>query len=119
MAKELLEWATTLIAFGQFVVESKQSAISRRSTLALCLPRIDFAAAFLAIGVIKGSNQGKPARDQLDRLEKLKGCWVSFVEDGRTKVGLLEKVPDDIHGHCSIRHYKKKLPDFSSMTADE
>src|SRR5262249_38088792 len=82
-------------------------------------PRINFAAALIAIGVIKRTHQGDAVDNQLARLKKLKGCWVSFVEGGRTSVGLLEKVPEDTRGHCSILHYKKKLPDFDSMSEEQ
>jgi hypothetical protein len=113
------EWATTLIALGQFLAEIKGATLARKSTFALCLPRIDYAAAFFVTGIIKQSHQGEPVHDQLARLQKLKGRWVSFVEGGRTGVGLLEKVPEDIRDQCKILHYKKKLPDFESMTEEE
>jgi hypothetical protein len=113
------EWATTLIALGQFFAEIKRATLDRKSTFALCLPRIDYAAAFFAVGIIKQSHQGDPVADQLARLQKLKGCWVSFVDGGRSRVGLLETVPEDIGGQCKILHYKKKLPDFESMTEEE
>jgi hypothetical protein len=112
-------WATTLIALGRFLAEAKRTTLPRKCTLALCLPRVDYAAVLFAIGIIKHSYQGEPVPDQLGRLRKLKGAWVSFVEAGRTGVGRLEQVPDDVDGQCKILHYKKRLPNFDCMTAEE
>jgi hypothetical protein len=110
MTNKQSEWVTAFFAFGQFLAD-KQPTLARKTTLALCLPRINYAAAFLALGVIKRSHHGEPVDTQLARIGKLKGCWVSFVEGGRAGVGLLEKVPEDIHvGTARYFITKKSCP---------
>jgi hypothetical protein len=83
-------WAETLIEIGEQFVLGLSRAPSRPQTLALCLPCINYAAAFLGIGLLKAGSTHKLEESHQKRLESLLGCWVSYTKMKLTSIGILE-----------------------------
>lgn len=98
----------------------KSSTKSRLITVALCLPRIDFSAILVALGVIKNQLKLNAGISDRNKLHKLIGNWVSYQPPNtRPVVGVLEYNPDENEEtRYSIRLYAK-TPAPESMTVNE
>jgi hypothetical protein len=94
IAKDIIPiWAKTLTALGERFAILAADHKSPRVTLALCLPCIDYAAAFLGIGILKARLSASSIVSQKDRLDSLLGQWVIFKGTRQTDVGILEFCP--------------------------
>ena len=116
--KEIPKWARAFIKLGEEVARLAQNEPDRHSTLALCLPRVDFAAAFVTVGLIKGSLGKKEISSEKDRLNSLVGQWVTIKSNtGIKKPGILEYC--DSTERFKILHYKKDIKDPNLMTYEQ
>ena len=85
----LPEWGTALVKLGgQFASKVRQNP-SRRITIALCLPCLDYAAAFVGLGIIGKPNDTSSGDSMEERMKGLLGKDVSFKVGDRTLVGVL------------------------------
>jgi len=85
-------WAMDLISLGECFLNLTRVHEDRRLTLALCLPRVEFAAAFLGLGILKmmTNEQMLPSQEE-HRIRGLLGEWVTFQGTKRKPViGQLE-----------------------------
>lgn len=113
-------WAKNFIEIGTvFAQKTKLDTDNHPSTLALCIPKIDFATSFIALGVIINSSDNYTTSYNLDKLKQMLGTWVSFQGKHRREIGWLSFVPEDETGMIVITMYKKKLPDFSKMSSKD
>jgi len=83
-------WANALIDMGEQFATSINAGSSRRQTLALCLPCINYAAILLGVGLLKASQASLVDESHQQRLTSLLGQWVIFEQSGNTKIGILE-----------------------------
>jgi hypothetical protein len=113
-------WAQALVEMGFAFARGVEALSQSNATLAVCLPRIEFAALFTALGVI-GWRIGKAdPKEGLERLRAMLGTWISFEVGGAFKVGRLEHVPEDEKGPVRILESKgKKPPNFDDMSLEE
>lgn len=84
-------WAGYLIQVGAwFGSHSRESAT--KITVALSMPRVDYGAALLSLGVLTGDIKGVPELDAAERWELFVGRNVRFDDKDAKKVGKLEAV---------------------------
>lgn len=95
VANEIPDWACSLVALGEKLVELVDEKQTHRLTLALCLPCMAYAAAFTGIGMVKKRFSGSSCNSHKERLESLKGEWVSLKKGNKTDVGILEFDAED------------------------
>lgn len=98
---DIPDWVNTLVAIGERFEEVASNESSKRLTVVLCLPCIDFAAAFLGIGILKSRFNHLSSTSQKDRMFSLIGKGVEFRIKGKTKAGILEYC--EIDGNYKIR----------------
>jgi len=115
-------WIDYLIYIGEFIKISSAQDKAQNITIALCLPRIDYAAAFIGLGILKASNFKSEAKiaDSINvsPLHQWVEKWVAFQKnDGQDIVGILEYCSD--RNEFKIRHYKRKIPNLADMTLEE
>ena len=105
------------MSFGE---RHSRAAVERpesRLTLALCLPRLNYAAAFIGLGIIKSKLPIAKVETQEERLQDLVGKWVSFSsETGPIKVGILEYC--EVGKRYKLQIYKRKVPAPDSMSEE-
>ena len=117
---KLPTWAMTFIEIGKaFAQKTKLETTANPSTLALCIPKIDFAASFIALGVTTNSSNEYNVGYKLDELRGMQGSWVSFQGKRTREIGWLSFVPENENGMIVITMYKKKLPNFSKISREE
>jgi len=116
----LSPWAEALVKLGFTFARALELHEQSNATLAICLPRIEFAALLLALGVIKWKTSKASPKEGLERLHALVGTWVSYEHNGVTKVGRLDQVPQNEDGYVRILEFKgKKVPNFEDMSLEE
>jgi hypothetical protein len=86
---EIPSWAASLVAIGEKTAATVDGQPLRGLTIALCLPRIDYAAAFVGIGMVKRRFPCNPTASQEGRMKNLLGKWVSFGSGPNAVVGIL------------------------------
>ncbi|MBT64844.1 MAG: hypothetical protein CML13_16725 [Puniceicoccaceae bacterium] len=113
-------WAKNYIKIGRtFSCQTKSSPSNHPSTLALCIPKIDFAAAFIALGVTIDASEAFTANYNLEELKTMIGSWVSFQGRRSREIGMLKSVPESNTEMITVTMYKKKLPDLSKLPPEK
>jgi hypothetical protein len=113
-------WAEALVRMGFAFAGAMELLEQSNASVAVCLPRIEFAALFMAFGVIKWKACRASPKQGLQRLRALLGTWVSYEHNGVTKVGRLDHVPENGDGYVKILDFKgKKVPNFGDMSLEE
>lgn len=112
----LPKWALGLVSTGELISRNAKENADKKLTVALCLPRVDYAAAFLGLGIMKARCTSGNSDGEQERLKQLVGKWVSFESPRKTAVGILEHCEDS--EEFSIRLYSK-IPKEESMTEEE
>jgi hypothetical protein len=111
-------WTRVLMRFGEQCSRSVAETPDSRLTLALCLPRVNYAAAFFGLGVIKSKYPVTRVETQDQRLQDLVGKWVCLeLETATTNVGILEYCK--VSQKYKLRIYQKKLPSPDSMSEEK
>ena len=115
-------WIDYLIYIGEFIQALSAKDKAKNITIALCLPRIDYAAAFIGLRILKGSNVNSEAKiaDAVNAppLHQWVGKWVAFqTKAGQDIVGILEYCSN--FNEYKIRHYKRKMPNLADVTLEE
>lgn len=87
-------WAKALSDIGSFMDDLGAPSDSKPSVVGICLPRIDYAALFVGVGVFLGTPKASPAHSSpdLERLSKLVGSPVAYQKNERTFLGILESI---------------------------
>lgn len=112
----LPEWAHSFISFGEIMALKVQENTDKKLTVALCLPRVDYAGAFLGLGIMKADCTSGNTDSEPERLKQLVGKWVSFEGPRKAVVGILEHC--EYRNEFSIREYSR-IPEEDSMTEEE
>jgi hypothetical protein len=111
-------WIDYLVEIGQFIASIAKDSENNNVTVVLCLPRVDYAAAFIGVGIIKASHVENRVSANEVPLHQWIGNWVTFENnDGTNIVGVLEYCKD--RSEFKIRHYKRKIPNLANMTLEE
>ena len=115
-------WAASLFRFGgQLYDQSTRDTL--HPTLALCLPRIEYAALFLSLGWLLSKASAyalAEGRGSVDRLRQMLHHCVSFDSAGKLEMGRLVEVPEDENGYVKILVHKgRKTPDLTSMSLEK
>jgi hypothetical protein len=110
-------WAEALVKLGFIFARDIELYPLSHATLAISLPRIEFAALFIALGVLKWK-AGKGAQQEgVDKLRSMLGTWVSYESNGITRVGRLDYVPQSADYCIKILEFKgRKLPNFEELS---
>lgn len=111
----LPKWALGLVRAGELISRNAKEKADRKLTVALCLPRVDYAGAFLGLGIMKAFCDSDKTDSEQQRLNQLVGKWVSFEGPRKTVVGILEHREGS--KEFSIREYSK-IPKEESMTEE-
>lgn len=115
--EHLPNWAYNIIAAGELVAKKINEDADKKVTLALCLPRADYAAVFLGLGIMKAHCTSSNSNSEQERLKQLVGKWVSLEgSNKKATVGILEHCEE--RKEFSIRLYSR-IPKEESMTEDE
>jgi hypothetical protein len=110
-------WAEALVVLGFSYARVLEDHSQCKATLAICLPRIEFAALFIALGMIRWKVSRSSEKEGLERLRSMLGTWVYFEVHGHRKVGRLEDVPENQDGYVRIlTSMGRKLPNFEEMS---
>lgn len=100
---------------GELISRNAKETADRKLTVALCLPRVDYAGVFLGLGIMKAHCTSGNSDSEQERLKQLIGKWVSFEGPRKTVVGILEHCEDS--KEFSIREYSR-IPKEESMTEE-
>jgi hypothetical protein len=111
---EMPEWASYLIQLGSWVAERSKRA-QGRMTVAVSLPRLEYSALLVSMGVLTQGVEAVPQMSAAARWKMLIGRNVRFDEKGLKRVGKLEEVTDDPPAlKILVRHTQEKdLTDLS------
>jgi hypothetical protein len=110
-------WSTELVDLGERFSRAATENPDRRLSLALCLPRIDYAAALVGVGIMKSRIPNAEIETDEKRLQKHVGQWVSYMNlSGKTQVGTLEYC--NINKKFKLQIYNKKFPEPDSMSEE-
>ena len=94
---EMPAWTLALSSLGEALYSTISDDTCPPFTIALCLPRIDFAAVFIGAGIISKHLSSDQSLPEEQRMKELIGKSVVFdAGNGRTTVGKLE--------YCEINH---------------
>jgi len=110
-------WTLDLISLGaEFSLLSSEQDVESL-TLVLCLPRVDYAAAFLGLGILKSQLESNESQGER-RMKDLLGRYV-ICQDGRnkTRLGFLEYC--EINKDYKITEYSRKNTSFSWVLNNE
>ena len=108
---EIPLWAANLVAVGEKIGAVADEEKERRLTVTLCLPRVDYAAVLLGLGIVRQHfNSSSPRYDE-ERMKSLIGHYVSFESDARTIVGFVEYC--EIFKDFKVTCYKRESAAFS------
>ncbi|MDD4348065.1 MAG: hypothetical protein PHF70_03070 [Opitutales bacterium] len=89
-AFDLPLWAKDLISSGERFYDLIHNHEDRRLTVALCLPRVEFSAGFIGLGILKNALE-QVLQSNEPQLRELLGSMVSYQDPkGRVVVGILE-----------------------------
>src|ERR1700721_2871007 len=88
------EWASYLIQLGSWVAE-RSKRTQGRTTVAISLPRLEYSALLVSMGILTEGVEMAPQMSATDRWKMLVGRNVRFDEKGLKRVVKLEKVQDD------------------------
>jgi hypothetical protein len=111
-------WAICLVYVGETFAKLVDGVPSKYLTVSLCLPRVDYAAAFVGLGIVKNSLSAPDVSSTENRMKKLVGQWVVLKKELRGAcVGRLEHDEDTLE--YKIVHFKKQLPNPNSMTQEQ
>lgn len=115
--EKLPKWAFSFVSIGESLANFIEYNKNRRLTVALCLPRLDFAAVFIGLGILKKPLPKKALESGEDKMRKLLGTWVWFKpKKSKPIVGILEHC--ETKNEYKIREYSR-LPDLDSMDAED
>ena len=99
-------WIKGFVEIGHQFAKLSKSNTEKKFTLALCLPRIEYAALTICLGILKERYSYEPPASDEIRLKKLVGQWVTYeTKNDKTIVGILEY--DEDSQYFKVRHYKK------------
>lgn len=90
----LPRWSHCLVSVGERISDLTNQERDRRATVALCLPCVDFAAAFLGLGIIKSHFGDAPIQSSREQLNSLIGQGVIYNKGKKTCVGTLAFSPN-------------------------
>jgi hypothetical protein len=113
----LPKWAKALVELGKAISDLSRPP-SHLTTLVVCLPRVDFAAGLMTLGLILHRLVADEDISGIIRLNSLVGEWVSFPGDNKTLIGYLESVDHDSK-QARIAVYKRQPPDFEEMSYEK
>lgn len=87
-------WARTLTEIGSFMAVRGSQTNARPSVVGVCLPRIDYAALFVGVGIFVGPSGGATDENpqEVNRLEKMLGTAVAYRINEKTHLGILESI---------------------------
>jgi hypothetical protein len=89
-------WAISLTEIGRFMDVRRSQNAHLPTVIGVCLPRIDYAALFIGLGILLGARDGPSshASPEMDRLKKMLGAAVAYQKNERTHLGILESIDE-------------------------
>jgi len=113
-------WTHGLIRLGYAFAKRSPAEASQRITFGFCLPRIEFAAFLISLGIIKFHSAKVAPMEGLENLRSLYKSWVSYRVNGEMRVGLLDRIPNDEDGEAIVIDFKGRIfREFEEMTLEE
>lgn len=87
-------WGTYLSDLSLSFFSILKKCPERRGTLALCLPRIEYAWCFAVFGFARSLGAKSDFEDPLEKLRPYLGHKVTFTRGGKQISGILQEVPE-------------------------
>lgn len=114
---EPLDLVSMFVDLGYQFAETSEANPGKKMSLALCLPRIEYAAVLIGLGILKQRWSIEQEKSQEKRLMDLIDHWVCYEpKKGLGVVGILEFDKDS--NQFKIRHFRR-TPDSLSKTSEE
>jgi len=111
-------WPGALVNLGEELFSLSCKDPERRITLAVCLPRVDYAGLFIGLGILTGRTKATQTSDFEKKMAALRGKYVIFQPlTGRNKAGILNF--SESTGNYSVRHFNKKTPNFEDLPLEK
>jgi len=119
---ELPEWPIALANLGKIAFTASEKKETPPFTIAICTPRINFAAFFIGVGMISKYLEAAESQSEKERISELVGKKVIFeLENGKKIAGRLEY--GEIQKNFRICEYnltkKKKLKPGESVSRSQ
>ena len=105
-------WARTLTEIGSFMAVDGSQTNARPSVIGVCLPRIDYAARFVGVGILFGPRGGRADENppEVSRLKKMLGTAVAYRKNEKTRLGILESINEGEKTAMIVERSKKADP---------
>lgn len=110
---ELPKWPIALANLGKAVFTASEDGKLPPLTIALCLPRLDFAAMFIGVGIISKYLAVAPSQSEENRIKDLIGRSVIFELGNGKKIGGRLEYCEDSHRYKVCEYVKTKKKTFN------